>query len=64
MQLIVFHGYTKYCAVLQFLLQSFLITFGLGKEFSVMKLAYVPNLKDTRKTYFQAEKKREMFWIC
>lgn len=57
MWLIVFHGYLQYCAVLQFLLQSLLITFGLGKKFSAMKLAYVPNLKEMRKTYFQAEKK-------
>lgn len=56
--LIVFHGYLQYCAGLQFLLQSLLITtFGLGKKFSAMKLAYVPNLKEMRKTYFQAEKK-------
>lgn len=57
MWLIVFHGYLQYCAVLQFLLQSLLITFGLEKKFSTMKLAYVPNLKEMRKTYFQAEKK-------
>lgn len=37
-------------------LAKLLITFGLGK-FSTMKLAYVPNLKEMRKTYFQAEKK-------
>lgn len=57
MWLIVFHGYLQYCAVLQFLLQSLLITFDLEKKFSAMKLAYVPNLKEMRKTYFQAEKK-------
>jgi hypothetical protein len=53
--LIVFHGYMQYCAVLQFLLQSSLIAFGLGKKLSVMQLAYAPNLKETRKMYFQAE---------